>query len=196
MEAERYDAPFGVENEETNEDASREVIGKCPKCGGDMVKYSWGWGCESDKEVCGLTIGKALAGVEVTEEMATLLLLGQVLGPYEFTSKEGKSFKARIKIDEEAAKVKMLFIDEDAVETDFICPKCGKKLKKGKYNYQCECGFSVSQKISSHELTDGEVKGLLAGGTDLIEDFVSKAGKPFKAKLKLKEDDSIEFIFD
>lgn len=191
MENERLDLPFEAENEEV---AEREAFGKCPKCGSDVVKYSWGWGCVNDKEECGLTISNVKSGVEVTDEMATFLLLGKELGPYDFTSKEGKPYRAKIKLSEETGKVKLIFEEDDLIDTEFTCPKCGGAIKLSKYKYQCDCGLSFSRKISSHELTKEDVHGLLGEGTGLIEDFISKAGKTFKAKLKLT-DEGIEFIF-
>lgn len=192
MENDNERLPFEDEANEAKE--VKEPFGKCPKCGNDVIKYSWGWGCAGDKEECGLTISNVKAGVEITDEMATFLLLGQELGPYDFTSKEGKPFKAKIKIDESTGKVKYVFEDDDLAETEHICPRCGKNIMLSKYKYQCDCGLSFSRKISNHELTNEDVAGLLGEGTGLIEDFVSKAGKTFKAKLKLT-DNNIEFIF-
>lgn len=38
--------------------AERKVIGKCPKCGKNVVEYPKSYGCESGKDGCGFVIWK------------------------------------------------------------------------------------------------------------------------------------------
>lgn len=100
-------------------------------------------------------------------------------------------------------------------ETGLKCPSCGKDILKGEKSYYCSgykdgCKFGIWKAISGKEMTDYIVKDLVSNwktGNDglgysksskKIKGFVSKAGKPFEAKLKLtmKPDGTIKTEFD
>lgn len=76
-------------------------------------------------------------------------------------------------------------------EGSFLCPKCGKPLRKGKAGYFCSgrkdgCDFFLFSKWGQKELTDANIRDLVSGKkTSLIKGFRSKDGKPFSARLKL-----------
>ena len=96
------------------------------------------------------------------------------------------------------------------------CPVCGesvvdkgplvecrtnryRKGADGKFERIEGCGFRIWKTICGKELSEDVLKQLIEkGATDeKVEGFVSKrTGKSFSAKLKLREDHSIEFIFD
>ncbi len=82
-----------------------------------------------------------------------------------------------------------------------VCPVCGKKVVRGKFNYGCMgysegCTFKVGISICKREIPIIEVTRLLeTGETGLITDFISKNGKRFKAKLALKDGAAV-FKFD
>lgn len=93
------------------------------------------------------------------------------------------------------------------------CPKCGANVieitakaktpkEKPKHYYVCEkdkaeCGFIFAETVAGKKLAKAQVKKLLEKGkTDLIDGFTSKAGKPFKAYLVLKEDFTTGFEFE
>ena len=54
-------------------DGSREPIGKCPKCGNDVIKGKFGWYC---KGKCGMNVAKVY-GVELSDEQIKELLHGK-----------------------------------------------------------------------------------------------------------------------
>lgn len=82
-----------------------------------------------------------------------------------------------------------------------ICPSCGKKLLKGKNNVFCAgykdgCKFSIPYQICQKKLTDTQIQMLISSQrTNVIKGFVSKAGKPFDASLKIDAQGKIEFVF-
>jgi DNA topoisomerase-3 len=84
-------------------------------------------------------------------------------------------------------------------ETIGICPLCGSNVVDRKKLYSCEkggCGFAVWKTIAGKQLTASQAKKLLSKGkTDLIKGFTNKAGKPFEAYLKLKDDNTTGFEF-
>ena len=82
-----------------------------------------------------------------------------------------------------------------------VCPLCGRPLIRGKYSYGCSgyregCTFRVGLRICGRTITLPLLRQILSDGqSEPITDFVSKAGKPFTARLVLK-DGRVEFLFD
>jgi DNA topoisomerase III len=83
------------------------------------------------------------------------------------------------------------------------CPKCGGNVFDTPAGYLCEnsqaekkpCKFKVGKEILQRPIDVAQVQKLLtARKTDLLDKFISKAGKPFAAFLQL--DDSGKVIFD
>lgn len=59
------------------------------------------------------------------------------------------------------------------------------------------CGLTIWKSMSSHRLSEQQVRQLLERGcSDLIDGFKSKAGKPFSARLRLDESGKIGFEFE
>ena len=79
------------------------------------------------------------------------------------------------------------------------CPVCGKNVVKGKYGYGClgykeGCKFRINSFICKRTVSLSNAKLLLESGkTAEIQGFISKAGKPFNARLKLDGD---KIVFD
>lgn len=87
-----------------------EIIGKCPRCGGDVLNYPKSYECSKWKERdggCKLNIWKNMYNKMISVEEAQRLLGGAVLGPFEFTTKNGDCFRARMCLD--GCSIKMLF---------------------------------------------------------------------------------------
>ena len=76
------------------------------------------------------------------------------------------------------------------------CPRCSKLLKKGMWNYECDCGFKLQHTIAKVPLEESVIQELITNGTtkEKITGFVSKNGNPFDSYLKL-EGDRILFDF-
>ena len=45
------------------------------------------------------------------------------------------------------------------IETNVLCPKCGRPLKKTQWKYECECGFNVWHTVAKVELFRGNSHG-------------------------------------
>lgn len=71
-------------------------LGKCPKCGSDVVKNKFGnFGCSNRKNGCKFTIYRTVAGKKLTESnVKDLLSKGKTREIKGFTSKAGKKFNA------------------------------------------------------------------------------------------------------
>ena len=81
------------------------------------------------------------------------------------------------------------------------CPVCNNDVLESNKSYYCSnwkngCSFTIWKTISDKKLTESNVKALLENRiTKEIKGFKSKSGKLFNAKLKLNNDNKIEFEF-
>ncbi|MBE6730005.1 MAG: DNA topoisomerase III [Ruminococcaceae bacterium] len=77
------------------------------------------------------------------------------------------------------------------------CPVCSKEVVKGRYGYGCSgykegCNFRINGVICKRVISVKNAKMLLEkGATSEIQGFVSKAGKPFNARLILEENKTV-----
>lgn len=77
-------------------------IGKCPRCGNSIVKFSWGYGCLGYKQGCKFGIKAKMAERTIKEkEVKELLEKGETSLIKDFISKNGKPFTAKLYIDED-----------------------------------------------------------------------------------------------
>ncbi|HEU6443856.1 MAG TPA: DNA topoisomerase 3 [Gaiellaceae bacterium] len=91
-----------------------------------------------------------------------------------------------------------------------LCPKCGAEtgeiIKENSRAYGCTswksreepgCGFVIWKRVAGRTLTPEVARQLLEEGKtrDVLSGFRSRAGKPFRARLLLKEDGKVEFEF-
>ncbi len=82
-----------VSEEEKKMFGSEEAIGKCPKCGGDVVVGKYGAYCT---EKCGMSLGYAM-GRKLDEEQIKKLLAGEKIFIKGLKSKKGKTYDAFLK---------------------------------------------------------------------------------------------------
>jgi hypothetical protein len=84
------------------------------------------------------------------------------------------------------------------------CPVCGSPVYEQEMNYICEktarrdgCTFRVGRIILQRPIEREEMEKLLATGrTDLLEKFISKKGRPFKAYLVSGAGGKVGFEFE
>ncbi len=185
----------------------------CPKCGGEIHENYKKFQCQK----CEFGLWKIVAGRQLEiPEVEQLIAQGQV-GPLQgFRSKLGRPFAAVIRLTAEF-KPEFDFGPEKAqdngagAEIDFSgqepvgkCPKCGKRVFELPMQYVCErsvgparsCGFRAGKVILQQPLERPQAQKLLqTGKTDLLERFISRKGRPFKAFLVLK-DGEVGFEFE
>jgi DNA topoisomerase-3 len=174
----------------------------CPKCGkGPFKENVRQFTCRG----CGLALWKSLAGRPLERGDITTLLEKKAVGPLDgFRSRFGKPFSAELEFDPEW-KLKFVFGDREGdpaaeealrnAEAVTTCPACKKgTIREGTTNYVCdrsigaekECTFRMGRTILQRAIPrDQVVKISETGKTDLIDGFVSKKGRKFKAFLVL-----------
>lgn len=182
----------------------------CPKCGARPLKEEYRvYNCPK----CDYVLWKSVAGRQFDpEELKTLFTAGRV-GPLEgFRSKEGRPFAAAIKLGAEG-RPEFDFPDSNKEAPDFSgltpllpCPVCQKgQVYQTEDSYVCDraagpdkdCTFRMSRTILQRPIPSEQVVKLLGTGkTDLLDKFISKKGRPFRAYLKLEKTGKVGFEFE
>lgn len=187
---------------------------KCPKCGGEVHERYREFQCANT--ACDFAIRKTLSGRMFEYHEVEQLIRDRQIGPLQgFRSKLGRPFAAVLKLTPENALEFDFGQDQKdgngaAAQVDFSgqepvgkCPKCQNSVFELPMHYTCEkavgqnrtCDFRSGKVILQQQITREQMQKLLAGGrTDLLDKFISKRGRPFKAFLVLK-DKRVEFEF-
>ncbi len=173
----------------------------CPLCGGEIVVTSFGYGCSNfskeEENSCRFMIG-TIAGMKLKEAHIKQLLTDGITEPISgFKSKNKKKFTAQLKLVD--GQVQFFFPDAvEPVECEVLCPTCGHKVMKGKWSYECACGFKASHTVAGLELSDELANELFKNKRTAkkVEGLKSKAGKTFDAWLTYSKEEGIKFTFE
>ena len=173
----------------------------CPLCGGDVVVTSFGYGCSNykkdDENSCRFVIS-SIAGAKLKELHVRQLLTDGVTEPISgFKSKTGKKFSAQLKLVE--GQVQFYFPDAvEPVECEVLCPICNHKVLKGKWSYECACGFKAPHTVAGLALSDDLANELFKNKrtTNKVEGFKAKSGNLFEAWLTYSKEEGIKFTFE
>ncbi len=172
----------------------------CPLCKGDIIVTPFGYGCSNyskeNPDSCRFMIGK-IASVKLKEAQVKELLTKGKTGVIEgFVAKTGMKFDASLKLTEDG-NITFDFPEKPKPkESNIECPKCHKKMLKGQWQYECECGFKLWHTVAKVPLSEEVITELLTNGRtkEKVTGFTSKAGNAFDAYLKYEED-TIKFDF-
>lgn len=183
----------------------------CPKCGGVIKENYKKFQCQN----CDFALWKIVAGRQLEIPEVEELIRNRRVGPLQgFRSKLGRPFAAIIKMTGEFKPEFDFGQPTDgngaAEPVDFTgqtpvgkCPQCGAQVYEHGMNYICEkaanrdgCTFRTGKIILQRSIERAQVEKLLATGkTDLLEKFISKKGRPFKAFLVIGEGGKVGFEF-
>ena len=106
----RYNAPLA----RNSGPASKEVIGTCPLCGGDVLETKKSFGCANWRSTgCRFALWKTSFGGRIGKRAARQLLqTGKTKQELKLQSKAGKAYTARLSLDEKGV-LKPVFTKED-----------------------------------------------------------------------------------
>ena len=119
---------------------------------------------------------------------------------FEFAPREPKGGKAK----DGTPREPLPKIDFTGKEVVGKCPKCGGKIFDTEQGYLCEnsqrdakaCKFKIGKEILQQQIDAAQAKKILADAkSDLLDKFISKAGKPFPAYLVMDVKGKITFDF-
>jgi DNA topoisomerase-3 len=192
-----------------------EPFGKCPKCGSPIIERFKSFTCTNEE--CDFTIWKTIAGRLLSRDEFDTLVRDKQVGPLGgFRSRKGKRFHALLKLSDEF-KAQFDFgpngqengagkpVDFSGQESLGKCPKCGGRVFEFGMSYVCEnsvgpdktCDFRSGKVILQRSVDREQMKKLLeTGRTDLLERFISRKGRPFKAFLVLTDKKDVGFEFE
>ena len=163
----------------------------CPKCGQPMEIAPWGYTCKN--EACAFKIGHTVAGRMLSHHEMKELLTNKAVGPLVgFKSKKGTEFAAKLIVDKDF-NIQFEFESDGKFhgqKTEYKCPLCGAVLEENKNAIFCtgDCNFTLFKTVAGHMLTAAEIGELFTNGaTPLIQNFKSKKGAVFTARLKWGE---------
>mgnify|MGYP001590345346 FL=1 len=184
----------------------------CPKCGGVIQETYRKFQCRS----CEFYIWPVLLGREWSPEEVAVLIAKRFIGPLSgFRSKQGRPFSAGLRFTDDQ-RIEFDFGHgaggaESQAAPDFsaqqalgACPKCGSRVYEHGVAYVCEkgvgpersCEFRSGRMILQQPVEREQMAKLLATGrTDLLNGFISKKGRRFKAYLVKTPDGKIGFEF-
>jgi DNA topoisomerase III len=190
-------------------------FGQCPKCGSPIVERFKSFTCTNEE--CDFTIWKTIAGRLLSRDEFEALVRDKHIGPLSgFRSKKGKRFHAVLKLSDDF-KAAFDFgpngqengatqqVDFSGQEPLGKCPKCGGRVFEFGMSYVCEnsvgpnktCDFRSGKVILQRSIDREQVNKLLTTGkTDLLERFISRKGRPFKAFLVLTDKKDVGFEFE
>lgn len=173
-------------------DTETKIIGRCPVCGGNVVKTCKGYRCENntgEDGKCGLFINgvignRKMADAEVAEllEKRSILLDG-------FATKEWKTFPTVLVMSADGS------ITMESVVAR--CPRCGGEIRVGAKAFNCSnyrqegspCDFVIWRNIAGHLMTLDEVREICADGVTSHEvEMFGENGSVYRRKLGLSPD--------
>jgi DNA topoisomerase III len=202
-----------IKNGEIPDTAFATVGAPCPKCGGAVQENYRKFQCQK----CDFSLWKVTSGREWSPEEVSELIEKRFIGPLTgFRSRMGKPFSAGIRLKDDF-RIEFDFghgtaLSETEEEPDFssqeslgACPKCGARVFEHGVAYVCEravgpsrnCDFRSGKVILQQPVERAQMIKLLATGkTDLLQRFISKKGRPFKAYLIKNSEGRVGFEFE
>jgi DNA topoisomerase III len=197
----------------------------CPQCQTKPLRTTDNaFKCKNPE--CGWSTYKTLAGRMLEPEEAVTLLNTGFVGPLTgFRNRFGKDFDAALKLTPER-KVDFVFeggdgqsspeedlqILEDPANIVCPCPVCASKGKTSNIyqtdtHYVCEAVVRgdksckpkgrLARELCQYQISKEQaIKFFQHGSTDIIDKFISKKNKPFKAALKLAVGGKVVFEWD
>jgi DNA topoisomerase-3 len=202
----------------------KEPLGKCPKCGARVFENGMNYICEKatgPNKTCDFKTGAIILQqpiepvqvVKLLTEGKTDLLKGFVSNKTNrkfeafLIYKDGKvsfDFPPRVRKFPDKAKGPVVKIDFTGQESLGKCPKCGGKVFQSPDLYLCEnsqretkrCTFKVEKVKTGRPIDVVQLQKLLKDGkTDLLDNFLSRAGRTFSAHLILEGKGKVGFEF-
>lgn len=174
---------------------SRESIGTCPECGGDIISTEKGFYCSGYKAGCKMGSYKKICESVISDKDFMSMINGDRVV---MKIKKGKiSWTQALVYNFEEHKV---VFDETKEMTTYTCPGCGAKMTDEGSKLTCpdDCGFSLWKSPCGVTLTKSQLdKFFKEGHTGVVKGMKSKAGKRFDADIVYdKKKNSTSFDFE
>ncbi len=110
----------------------KKIVGRCPKCGANVVKTCKGYRCENsigENPTCSLNINGILGNRKMSDEEISELLANRRIMLDGFMSKEGKAFPTMLELADNGDVLMQSIIGK--------CPHCGGDIRVGNRAFNC-----------------------------------------------------------
>ena len=182
-------------------------IGNCPKCNEQLTETVLSYICPKNEgrgNGCDFVFWKNTSGRWFDRTTATRLLVDkELIDLHGFFNRNGEPYVASVKINE-TGTVEFVGGGESTSSSDddelCECPACDRgTIRINSTMYACdnqECKFrGLSQEMCKRKISVDEAKFIFVKGkSQLLDDFISKKGRPFSAYLKL-DGNRVKFEF-
>ena len=170
----------------------KKIVGRCPKCGGNVVKTCKGFRCENsigDNPSCNLNINGILGNRKMSDDEITELLANRRIMLDGFMSKEGKAFPTVLELTDNGEVLMQSVIGK--------CPHCGGDIRVGNRAFNCSnftnqtsnCEFAIWRNIGGHQLTLAEAQEICEKGITSVElEMYRDDGSIYRKRLGLSPD--------
>lgn len=170
----------------------KKILGKCPLCGGNVVKTCKGYSCENHigpNPTCNFSIYSMIASRRLIDDEVAYLLDHRNILLDGFGSKEGKLFPSVLSFNQDGTIAMNSIIG--------ACPVCGHDVRVGNRAFNCsnyqdpehKCAFTIWRNIGGHDISLDEAKQLCEGGATTEELLLYKDdGTPYMKRLGLSPD--------
>ena len=146
---------------------SHVLQGRCPVCGGRVLRTSKGYACEYSigrKAQCTFRVTGIIHNRLITESEMENFLEGELQVLDGFTSLDGKVFSSLLVVRDDG------IVGLDSKVT--TCPSCGGNILAGPLAYNCSnfknpdvnCRFSLWRNISGHNVSGEEMRQICEEG--------------------------------
>jgi hypothetical protein len=166
--------------------------GKCPLCGGTMVKTCKGYICKNGigtKPTCGFFIPGIICNRKITEAEVEMFLSGKLGILDGFATNDWKMFSSALIINHDGK----VMLDSRIAK----CPCCGGDIHVGLKAYNCSnykntehpCNFSIWRHIGGHTITKEEAQQICEDGiTHEVIEMCKEDGTAYYKRLALSPD--------
>ena len=166
--------------------------GKCPVCGGRVLKTSRGYACENNlqnDQKCNFKMSGVICNRSIHDEEMEDFLNGTPKIMDGFTNQQGKAFSSSLVVKEDGT----VGLDSSIAK----CPVCGGNILVSPVAYNCsnygnpdiQCKFSVWRNICGHSISREEMRQVCEEGVTRQPLELFKAnGRVYYKKLGLSPD--------
>ena len=180
-------------------ESTKKTIGNCPHCSAAVILTSKSFYCSDYRNGCKFgSFRKILKSKPLSETEITRLMEGEIIEKELCTEKNGEKKKWKQELFYNLDEDRINFYVQKKIESQYSCPKCGKKLLENDKVMVCdkECGFLFPKRISDVYLSNEHIHNFFEkGNTEAIRNITSKNGKKYSIQLVLGSDGKIERLF-
>lgn len=148
-------------------ETDKKIVGKCPVCGGDVVKTLKGYTCVNalqENPSCQFILYNAISNRRLSDSEAADFLANKKILLDGFASKEGKNYSGIL-----------TFNQDGTVAIGYVigtCPKCGGSLYVNARSISCgnykdpekQCKFTIWRNTGGHDFSLQEIEQILSSG--------------------------------